>query len=85
MTLGFPTLLIKILACIPIDRYKKIGTICTKDTCHQILLAVAQYLQSRGLGNSLAARFLDDDRQARNKQYNKNKLNRIANRGISII
>jgi hypothetical protein len=27
MTLGFPTLLIKILACIPIDRYKKIGTI----------------------------------------------------------
>jgi hypothetical protein len=33
MTLGFPTLLIKILACIPMDRYKKIGTICVKDTC----------------------------------------------------
>jgi hypothetical protein len=32
MTLGFPTLPIKILACIPIDRYKKIGTICVKDT-----------------------------------------------------
>jgi hypothetical protein len=29
MTLGFPT----ILACIPIDRYKKIGTICIKDIC----------------------------------------------------
>jgi hypothetical protein len=33
MTLGFPTLLIKILACISIDRYKKIGTIFIKDTC----------------------------------------------------
>jgi hypothetical protein len=32
MTLGFPTLSIKVLACIPIDRYKKIGTICIKDT-----------------------------------------------------
>jgi hypothetical protein len=33
MTLGFPTLPIKILACNPIDRYKKIGTICIKGTC----------------------------------------------------
>jgi hypothetical protein len=33
MTLGFPTLPIKILACIPMDRYKKIGTICVEDTC----------------------------------------------------
>jgi hypothetical protein len=32
MALGFPTILIKILACIPIDRYKKIGIICIKDT-----------------------------------------------------
>jgi hypothetical protein len=32
MTLGFPTLPIKILACIPIDRYKKIGPRCSKDT-----------------------------------------------------
>jgi hypothetical protein len=32
MTLGFPTLLIKILACILIDRYKKISTIYVKDT-----------------------------------------------------
>jgi hypothetical protein len=39
MTLEFSTLLIKILACIPIDRYKKIGTICVKDTCLQIPLA----------------------------------------------
>jgi hypothetical protein len=33
MTIGFPTLLIKKLACIPIDRYKKIGTIHVKDSC----------------------------------------------------
>jgi hypothetical protein len=33
MTLGFTTLPIKILACIPIDRYKKIVTICIKNTC----------------------------------------------------
>jgi hypothetical protein len=32
MTLGFPIISIKILACIPMDRYKKIGTICVKDT-----------------------------------------------------
>jgi hypothetical protein len=44
MTLGFPTLLIKILACIPIDRYKKIGTICIKDTC-----LAAQRLALEGL------------------------------------
>jgi hypothetical protein len=42
MTLGFPTLLIKILACIPIDRYKKIGTICIKDTCLRIMLTAAR-------------------------------------------
>jgi hypothetical protein len=40
MTLGFPTLMIKILACIPIVRYKKISTICVKDTCLRISLAV---------------------------------------------
>jgi hypothetical protein len=68
MTLGFPTLPIKILACISIDRYKKIGTICVKNTCLQIPLVAA-----RGLGNSLAARSLRDDRQAGNKQANKNK------------
>jgi hypothetical protein len=68
MTLGFPTLLIKILACIPIDRYKKIGTKYIKDTCLRTPLAVA-----RGHGNSLVARFLRDDRQAKNKQYNRNK------------
>jgi hypothetical protein len=73
MTLGFPTIPTKILACIPIDRYKKIGTICIKDACLQIPLAVAQYLQSCGLGNSPAACSLRDDRQARNKQYKKNK------------
>jgi hypothetical protein len=56
----------KILACIPIDRYKKIGTICIKDTCLRIPLAAARGLQSRCLGNSLAARSLRDDRQARN-------------------
>jgi hypothetical protein len=45
MTLGFPTLLIKkILACIPIDRSKKIGTICVQDTCH-----AAQTAQSLAL------------------------------------
>jgi hypothetical protein len=62
MTLGFPTLPIKILACIPIDRYKKIGTICIKDTCLRILLAAAPGLRSRALGNSPAARSLRDDR-----------------------
>jgi hypothetical protein len=44
MTLGFPTLLIKILACISIDRYKKIGTIFIKDTC-----LAAQSLALEGL------------------------------------
>jgi hypothetical protein len=73
MTLGFTTILTKILACTPIDRYKKIGTICIKDTCLQILLADARYLQSRALGNSSAARSLHDDWLAGNKQYNKNK------------
>jgi hypothetical protein len=47
MTLGFPTLLIKILACIPIDRYKKIGTICIKDTC--LAAQTAQSLALKGL------------------------------------
>jgi hypothetical protein len=61
MTLGFSTLLIKILGCIPIDRYKKIGTICIKDTFLQIPLAAAQDLQSQGLANSLAAHSLRDD------------------------
>jgi hypothetical protein len=61
MTLGFSTLLIKILGCIPIDRYKKIGTICIKDTCLQIPLAATQDLQSQGLANSLAAHSLRDD------------------------
>jgi hypothetical protein len=84
MKLGFPALLIKILACIPIDRYKKIGTICIKDTCLQILFAAAQDPQSRGLANSSAARSLCYDRWARNKQYTQNKSNRIANRGISV-
>ncbi len=61
MTLGFPTPPIKVLACIPIGRYKKIGTICIKDTCLQISLAAAQDLQSRGLANSPVARSLCDD------------------------
>jgi hypothetical protein len=73
MTLGFQTILTKILACIPIYRYKKIGTICINDTCLQIPLAVARYLQSRDLRNSLTGRSLRDDRHAENKQYNKNK------------
>jgi hypothetical protein len=74
MTLGFPTLLIKkILACIPIDRFEKIGTICVKDTCLRIPLAAARDLQSRGPGNSPAARSLRDDRQAGNN--NKSKQN----------
>jgi hypothetical protein len=47
MTLGFPTLLIKILACIPIHRYKKIGTICVKDTC--LAAQTAQSLALEGL------------------------------------
>jgi hypothetical protein len=42
MTLGFPTLPTKILACIPIDRYKKIGTIYVKDTCLQIPLLLLE-------------------------------------------
>jgi hypothetical protein len=47
MTLGFPTLLIKKLACIPIDRYKKIGTISIKDTC--LAAQTAQSLALEGL------------------------------------
>jgi hypothetical protein len=47
MTLGFLTLLIKILACIPIDRYKKIGTICVNDTC--LAAQTAQSLALEGL------------------------------------
>jgi hypothetical protein len=47
MTLGFPTLLIKILACILIDRYKKIGTICVNDTC--LAAQTAQGLPLEGL------------------------------------
>jgi hypothetical protein len=62
MTLEFPIVLIKILACIPIYRYKKIGRICIKDTCLQIPLATAQDLQSQGLANSPAARSLRDHR-----------------------
>jgi hypothetical protein len=84
MTLGFPTILTKILALIPIDRYRKIGIICVKDSCLQIPLTAAQDLQSRGLGNSLTTCSLHDDRQAENKQYTQNKSNRIANRTISI-
>jgi hypothetical protein len=47
MTLGFPILSIKILACIPTDRYKKIGTICVKDTCPAA--QTAQSLDLKGL------------------------------------
>jgi hypothetical protein len=47
MTFGFPTLLIKILASIPIDRYKKIGTICIKDT--YLAAQTAQSLALEGL------------------------------------
>jgi hypothetical protein len=47
MTLGFSTLLIKILACISIDRYKKIGTICIKDT--SLATQTAQSLALEGL------------------------------------
>jgi hypothetical protein len=47
MTLEFSTLLIKILACIPIDRYKKVGTICIKDTC--LAAQTAQSLALEGL------------------------------------
>jgi hypothetical protein len=82
MTLGFPTILVAILAYIPIDRYKKIGTICIKDTCLQILLATARDIQSQCLGSSPVARSLRDDRQAGNKQYTQHKPNRIAYRGI---
>jgi hypothetical protein len=80
MTLEYPTLLIKILACIPIDRYKKIGTICIKDTCLRISLAAARGLQRRGLGNSPPARSLRDDRQARNNNTTRINQNRIVNR-----
>jgi hypothetical protein len=62
MTLGFPTLLIKVVACVPRDRYKEIGIICAKDTGHRIPLAAAQGPRSRCLGNSLAARSLCDNR-----------------------
>jgi hypothetical protein len=85
MTLGFPTLLIKILACIPIDRYKKIGTICVKDTCFKIPFAAARGLRSQCLRSYSAVCDLHDDRQAENKQYNKNKSNRTTTRGISIL
>jgi hypothetical protein len=85
MTLGFPTLPIKILACIPIDRYKKIGIICIKDTCLRIPLAAARVLQSRYLGNSSAARSLCDDRQAGNNNTTRINQNRIVKREISII
>jgi hypothetical protein len=85
MTLGFPTLPIKILACIPIDRYNKIGTICIKDTCLQIPLAAARGFRSRYLGNSPASRSLRDDRQAENNNTTRINQNRIVNRGISII
>jgi hypothetical protein len=47
MTLGFPTLMIKILACILIDRYKKIGIICVKDTC--LTTQTTQSLSLQGL------------------------------------
>jgi hypothetical protein len=85
MTLEFPTLLIKILACISIDRYKKIGTICIKDTCLQIPLAAARGLRSQCLGSSPATRSLRDDRRARNNNTIRINQNRIVNRGISII
>jgi hypothetical protein len=85
MTLGFPTIQTKILACIPIDRYKKISTIYIKDTCLQIPLAATQDLQSRGLGNSLAARSLRDDPQAGKNNTKINKSNKTPSRRISII
>jgi hypothetical protein len=68
MILGFPTLPIKILACIHIDRYKKIGTMFIKDTCLQIPFAAARDLQCRCPGNSPVAHSLRHDRQAGNKQ-----------------
>jgi hypothetical protein len=52
MTLGFPTLLIKIQACIPIDRYKKIGTICVKHTFPRILLALYVTIDSPEINNT---------------------------------
>jgi hypothetical protein len=85
MTLGFPTILIKILACIPINRYKKIGTICVKDTCLRIPLAAARGLQIRCLGSSPEARSLRDDQQAGNNNTTRINQNRIVNREISII
>jgi hypothetical protein len=85
MTLGFPTLLIKILAYIPIDRYKKIGTICIKDTCLRIPLAAARGLRNQYLGNSPTAHSLRDGRQARNNNTTRINQNRIVNRGVSII
>jgi hypothetical protein len=51
----------KILACIPKDRYKKIGIICIKDTCLRIPLAASRDLQSQGPRNSLSARSPRDD------------------------
>jgi hypothetical protein len=55
MTLGFQTILTKILACIPIYRYKKIGTICINDTCLQIPLATARDHQNQSLESSPVA------------------------------
>jgi hypothetical protein len=81
MTLGIPTLPIKILARIPIDRYKKIGTICVKDTCLRIPLVAARDLQNRGLGNSPAARSLRDDQLAKNINTTRINQNRTTNRG----
>jgi hypothetical protein len=62
MTLGFPIIQATILACILIDGYKKIGTICVKDTCLQIMLAAARDLQSLCLGSSPVAHSLCNDR-----------------------
>jgi hypothetical protein len=86
MTLGVPTLPIKkILAYNPIDRYKKIGTICIKDPCLRILPGAARGLQSRCHGNSPAAHSLRDDQQAGNNNTTRINQNRIVNEGILII
>jgi hypothetical protein len=85
MTLGFSALLIKILACIPINRYKKIGTICIKDDYLRIWIAAARGPRSRCLGSSLAARSLRDDRQAENNNTTRINQNRIENTGLSTI
>jgi hypothetical protein len=58
----------QLLACNPIDGYMKRYNM-HKDTCLQIPLAATRDFQNRGLGNSLAARSLRDDRQAKNNQY----------------